>query len=157
MKYQLIQLTPLQRLSKFPDDAMGFPAVLTIPDDREPPTLPDGFRYVPIEDQPTYDSATQTISRTLSPERDGWVVIAIPDEVLQKRATIESAKAAAQAAFDAMPRGKRVLWEATRAAVAEAVEEGDFAGAREILESTPATYPEAEAERQQFLRLFPEP
>ena len=60
----------------------------------------------------------------------------------------------AATAFSAMPLGKQAMWEPARAAEATAILAGDMARAVEILQTTPATYPDAESDRNAFLALF---
>lgn len=74
----------------------------------------------------------------------------------QARAAAKAAYDAAKAVFDALPIGKQALWEPVRQKVAAAILSGDMAKAKEILETVPALYPEAEADRALFLALFPE-
>jgi len=77
-------------------------------------------------------------------------------EARLKRATSKAAYDAAAAAFATLPLGKQALWEPVRKAVAEAIQKGDFATAKEILLTTPVIYEEAENDRAVFLELFPE-
>jgi hypothetical protein len=96
-----------------------------------------------------------------------WVVdgvfIAGTEQQAKRKADAEAARFAAMtpeqraaaAIYDQMPAGKRAMWEPVRTAVAKALMAGDFAHAKEILVTLPAIYPDAEAERQQFLTLFP--
>ena len=79
-----------------------------------------------------------------------------PEELAahQQREAIQTAYAAALAAFETMPLGKQALWEPVRAKVAEAILSGNIATAIEILQTTPVIYSGAEADRDVFLALF---
>ena len=79
-----------------------------------------------------------------------------PEELAlhQQREELQTAYATARAAFETLPLGKQILWEALRAKVAEAILSGNIATAVEILETTPVIYDGAEADRNMFLALF---
>lgn len=79
-----------------------------------------------------------------------------PEELAlyQKREALQAAYAAAQAAFETLPLGKQVLWEALRAKVAKEILSGNITTAVEILQTTPVIYNGAEADRDMFLALF---
>jgi hypothetical protein len=79
-----------------------------------------------------------------------------PEDRAEYEARLQ-AKAAydvAAAAFEAMPKGKQLLWEAVRNGVAKSILAGDIATAVEILQTTPVIYEGAEADRDAFLALF---
>lgn len=69
-------------------------------------------------------------------------------------AAIQQAYDTAAAAFNSLPKGKQALWEPVRQAVASAILGGDFTSAVEILQTTPAIYEGAEADRDVFLALL---
>ena len=79
-----------------------------------------------------------------------------PEELVlhQQREALQTAYATAQAAFETLPLGKQILWEALRAKVAEAILSGNIATAVEILQTAPVIYDGAEADRNMFLALF---
>lgn len=119
--YQLIQINPLQKLSKYPDESKGYPGTLKLQEGRMPPTLDAGYKYVPVEETPTYNSETQKVVPLLTEEKNGWRVVDLSqEEIREKRIApfreIEAwqAKAAlmaqgrlddVQQAIDALPEG----------------------------------------------------
>lgn len=68
-----------------------------------------------------------------------------------------AAQQAAAAVFDALPAGKRALWEPVRVAVDARLAVGDVAGAAEIIATVPEIYDGMEADRAAFLALFAAP
>ena len=68
---------------------------------------------------------------------------------------IQQAVDAAAAAFKSLTPGKQALWEPVRAAVAAALQKGDFASAKTIIETVPSLYSGMETDRATFLALFP--
>lgn len=79
-----------------------------------------------------------------------------PEELAMKQARDEAQAIynAAVAAFEAMPKGKQLLWEPVRQGVAAAIMRGDMTEALEILNTTPVIYEGAEDDRATFLALF---
>lgn len=74
-----------------------------------------------------------------------------------QRNQLRQAIAPLEAAFEAMPKGKQSLLKGLRADVRAALEAGDIAEAREILETAPTDlYGEAKADRDTFLSLLPQ-
>lgn len=71
--------------------------------------------------------------------------------------TQNAAQQAAAAVFDALPAGKRALWEPVRVAVDGRLAVGDLAGAAEIIATVPEIYEGMEADRTAFLALFAAP
>ncbi len=80
---------------------------------------------------------------------------AIPARPVITPSPAQLAYDAAKAVFGTLTPGKQALWEPTRAAVSSALLKGDFAAAKNILQTTPAIYDGAEADRELFLSLFP--
>lgn len=89
------------------------------------------------------------------------VVEMLPEPVIplteaeRQAQAIQTARDAAASAFDSMPAGKRALWESVRVAVEKAIRTGDFAEAKDIIETVPNLYPGMAADRDKFLTLFP--
>jgi hypothetical protein len=71
------------------------------------------------------------------------------------KAQLQAAYDTAAAVFSSLSVGKQALWEPVRQAVGKAILAGDMATAKEILETVPALYPDAETDRALFLSLFP--
>lgn len=115
--------------------------------------------YIPIGRQGemiAYDSIEEFLP-TMGLESVEAHTFPVPEptaEELQAQ-IIEGALAAAAAVFDSLPKGKRALWEPVRAAVYAEILVGDWAGAREIIETVPNIYPDMSADRDLFLTLFP--
>lgn len=61
---------------------------------------------------------------------------------------------AAATVFESMSLGKQALWEVVRLKVAEAIKAGDFAKAKNIIETVPVLYDGIEVDRAKFLALF---
>ena len=100
---------------------------------------------------------TEIIDATTNKLHLGWEKVPLSKEELasvQSGGQIDAAYAAAEAAFASLPKGKQALWSGVRSAVATALVLGDFATAKEILETTPVIYPGADADRDSFLALF---
>jgi hypothetical protein len=109
--YQLIDTTTLARLSAHPEDWRGLPARRVLPDDITPENPGDGMAYVPVEDQPEYDPATQTIESEITLEKDGWKIRELTEEEIAARVPVptpEEKLAALSAAFkEAVPEAMR--------------------------------------------------
>lgn len=91
MSYQLIQISPLQRVR---NSVGGFPPKRSHAGTK----APEGHKYVPIEDKPDYDSATQTIQRKLTADSDGWEIVAKPPPDPR-----DTARGQMRANWDALP------------------------------------------------------
>ena len=70
MKYQLIQINPLERASK---PVGGFPAVREVAEGQEIGS-PEGYAYVPVLDKPDTPEGKFALKK-LTEESDGWEIV----------------------------------------------------------------------------------
>ena len=80
-----------------------------------------------------------------------------PEQLEEKQARLlrKQVYDIAAAAFESLPKGKQALWSPVRDAVAATIKQGDFEGAKEILQTMPSLYSGMAADRDKFLALFP--
>ncbi len=80
--YQLIQIKPLQKLSQHPNPSMGFPAILSLQDGREPPFVDDNHKYIAIIAKPSYNGSLYRLQENLTTESLDWEIAPLtPEEI----------------------------------------------------------------------------
>lgn len=79
MKFQRIKTNPLKRMTR-PDSAHDGKPVRWRGEN--PPPLPDGQKWVPIEERPESIPEGHKVVRFLTLEKDGWEIIPLSQEEL---------------------------------------------------------------------------
>ena len=115
-------------------------------------TSPDGYFVIEGE----FITAAEFRQREKAKRQAERIVAMSPEEKAAYEAQLQSKAAydAASTIFEAMPLGKQALWKGVREQVGKLILAGDMATAKELLETVPALYPDAETDRELFLELF---
>ena len=82
MKYQLIQINPLERAYK---PVGGFPAVREVAEGQEI-SFPEGHAYVPVLDKPDAPEGKMAVKK-LTLESDGWEIVDAPEAIVAQEVT----------------------------------------------------------------------
>lgn len=153
MKLQLITLSPIALVTQ---PVGGYLPQRTIVEGQEI-TAPEGHAYVPVLEQPAYDTQTHRLERSTTLEGDGWQIVELTEEELAMRQMPPDVLTTLNTAFEeAIPAELRPAFASTYAVVRVLIQAEQYDLARATIANTPVP-PELAGAKAQLLTLVPAP